>query len=142
MCFKQKPAILALLLLSTSALAENGGGTSSGSNVRAGLAYDLGLGATVQYKQYSFFVSDDAFAMDIRIRNFYTDNEAVYFYLDLGGFVEDKGRNDSAGVRLPAGVAFGIDKNLHAYIQAVPNIDFSGNEDFSINGAFGIRYQF
>ncbi|WP_196139235.1 hypothetical protein [Aliikangiella sp. G2MR2-5] len=119
----------------------------SKSSLKLGVAYDLDIGVSAQYKGYSFFVNGDAFAFDVRAQNFYNDNKSLHFYVDLGGFIEnydgnDTTRDDSAGVRAPIGMTFGIARDFQAYIQAVPNYDFSNEAGFDVDGAIGIRYRF
>jgi len=67
--------------------------------------------------------------------------------VDVGGFIKsyngnDSTRDDSVGIRAPVGLTFGLERNLEAYIQAVPSYDFSNNKGFNVDGAAGIRYRF
>ncbi|MBB5210484.1 hypothetical protein [Microbulbifer hydrolyticus] len=113
-----------------------------------GVAYDLGVGVTGQFRGTSVFVNSDALAVDVRIENFSNDLGTAHAYIDVGGFYEDGGNydyNDRAGVRLPVGLTFGIAPSLQAYIQAVPNFAFSDNESkegFGVDGALGVRLRF
>ncbi|WP_066964236.1 hypothetical protein [Microbulbifer sp. Q7] len=135
---------LALLVAACSmpALAKTNNG------VGLGVAYDLGLGVTAQFRGTSVFVNSDSLAVDMRIENFSNDLRTVHAYIDAGGFYEDGGNNadnDRAGVRLPLGLSFGIAPSLQAYIQAVPHFAFSDNESnegFGIDGALGVRLRF
>ena len=118
------------------------------SGVGLGLAYDLGVGVTAQFRGTSVFVNSDALAVDMRIQNFSNDLGTLHAYIDAGGFYEDGGRNsdnDKAGLRLPVGLTFGIAPSVEAYIQAVPNFAFSDNENkegFDVDGALGVRLRF
>ncbi|NVJ58800.1 MAG: hypothetical protein HWE27_00335 [Gammaproteobacteria bacterium] len=117
------------------------------SGFDAGIAYDMELGITAQYKGFTFFVSGDALAFDYRIENFYNRQKTVVFYIDGGAFIEEYNgnnpdRDDRVGLRLPLGIGFGLARDLEAYIQAVPSIDFSNDEDFDVDGALGVRYRF
>lgn len=116
-------------------------------NLSIGVAYDLDAGLTAQYKGYSFFLNGDAIAVDFRFQNFHNDRKTMHFYVDLGAFIDsydgnDSTRDDSVGVRAPLGMIFGLEKNLQAYIQAVPSYDFEENGGFDVDGAIGIRYRF
>lgn len=117
------------------------------SGFDAGIAYDMDLGVTAQYSRFSFFISGDALAVDYRIENFYNREKTLVLYIDGGAFIEEydgnnPDRDDRVGIRVPIGVGFGLAKDLEAYIQAVPSIDFSNDEDFEIDGAMGVRYRF
>lgn len=120
---------------------------SSRIGIDLGIAYDLGLGITAQYKGYTFFLNGDAVAVDVRVQNFYNDNKTLHLYIDVGGFVDsyngnDNARDDSVGIRAPIGLIFGLERDLETYIQAVPSYDFNDNRGFNIGGAAGIRYRF
>ena len=134
--------VLLLAACSAPALAKSNNG------VGLGLAYDLGVGVTAQFRGTSVFVNSDALALDMRIQNFSNDLGTAHVYIDAGGFYEDGGSNsdnDKAGVRLPVGLTFGIAPSLQAYIQAVPNFAFSDNENidgFGVDGALGVRLRF
>lgn len=136
----------ALLLLAAVFSAPTSANGNSG--VGLGLAYDLGVGVTAQFRGTSFFVNSDAVAVDMRIENMSNDLGTVHAYIDVGGFYEDGGNdsdNDKAGVRLPVGLTFGIAPSVQAYIQAVPNFAFSDNENkegFGVDGALGVRLRF
>jgi len=147
MLLKQILITLTLLLLSCNSFAEEKSNTSSRIGIDLGIAYDLDLGVSAQYKGYTFFVNGDSAALDVRVQNFNNDRKTVHFYVDLGGFVKnyngnDSTQDDSAGIRAPIGMTFGLERNLEAYIQAVPSYDFSNDKGFSIDGAVGIRYRF
>ncbi|WP_144394526.1 hypothetical protein [Pleionea sediminis] len=141
--------ITLIALLSMIALTSQVSAKSSRAGVDLGIAYDLDLGATLQFSQYTMFINGDAFAFDVRLENFYNSRKSLLLYIDFGAFYEDRAlRNktvdDRVGVRLPVGLSFSLDRNLEAFIQAVPNYDFNDdNEDnFDIDGAIGIRYRF
>jgi hypothetical protein len=144
MRFKQMLLALTLFLFSINAFSAQKNTTSSQVGVDLGIGFDLGVGVTAQYKAYSFFLSGDGLAVDYRLDNFYNHRKTVHFYIDLGGFVENHGQNkdDGAGIRLPVGMTFGIERNLEVYLQAVPHFDFSNDEGFGVDGAAGIRYRF
>ncbi len=130
---------LIILLASSSAFAE--------SKLNLGVAYDLDTGITAQYRGYSFFLNDDAAAIDYRLENFSNTRKSLHFYIDIGGFIQNDQSNndnsdDSVGIRTPIGMTFGFAKNFHAYIQAVPNYDFNNDRGFDVDGAIGVRYQF
>ena len=124
---------------------------NSNSDFGIGVAYDLGIGVTAQYRGTSFFVSDDALAVDVRMHNFRNGRGSLQAYIDAGGFYEDAGTNnngvdnDVVGLRVPVGLTFGLAPNLEGYIQAVPNLAFSDNENkdgFGVDGAAGLRLRF
>jgi len=136
---------LMILITSCSALADNKRHSRIGIDV--GVAYDLDLGITAQHKGYTLFFNGDAVAFDVRVQNFYNDRKSLHLYVDMGGFVESYGGNnnskdDRAGIRMPVGLTFGLERNLEAYVQAVPNFDFSNDAEFDIDAALGIRYRF
>ena len=138
---------LTLFLLTCNAFAAKKSSSNSRVGIDLGIAYDLDFGITAQYKSYTFFLNDDAFAVDFRVQNFYNDRKTLHFYIDVGGFVEnydgnDSTRDDSVGVRAPVGFIFGVERNIEAYIQAVPFYDFNNDKGFGVDGALGIRYRF
>lgn len=141
---KLNKCALALLVATCSASTL----AKSNNGVGLGLAYDLGVGVTAQVRGTSIFVNSDAVAVDLRVQHFSNDLGTLHAYIDAGGFYEDGGTNsdnDTAGVRLPVGLTFGIAPSLQAYIQAVPNFAFSDNEDkegFGVDGALGVRLRF
>lgn len=147
MRLKQIFIFMVLFMVSDIALAKDTGKSSSKTNIRVGIGYDLDIGLTAQYKGYSLFVSNDGFAMDVRYQNFHNDKKTMHLYFDFGGFLEnyhgnDSNRDDRVGIRAPIGMTFGMAKNLQAYIQAVPNYDFNNDQGFGVDGAIGIRYRF
>ena len=86
-------------------------------------------------------------ALDVRIQNFHNGRRTVHLYVDMGFFIADrtlnkKNKDDRAGVRLPIGLTFGLERNIEAFIQAVPSYDFNNDNSFNVDGAFGIRYRF
>jgi len=136
-----------VIIFSSNVFAASKNNSNSRIGIDLGIAFDLDLGITAQYKAYSFFINDDALAIDVRVQNFYNDRKTLHFYIDVGGFVEnyngnDATRDDSVGVRAPVGFTLGIERNLEAYIQAVPFYDFNNNEGFGVDGALGVRYRF
>jgi hypothetical protein len=141
---KLKHLIISLVIL----FSQQGFAASNNSSkvgIDLGIAYDLDLGISAQYKQYTFFVNSDALAVDMRFQNFHNDSKSLHFYIDGGLFFEDHGNNtrdDSVGIRVPVGFTFGIERNIEVFVQAVPSFDFSDNDDFSIDGAAGVRYRF
>jgi len=144
---KQILITLTILLLTCNAFAAKKGSSNSRVGIDLGIAFDLGLGITAQYKGYTFFINDDALAIDVRVQNFYNDRKTLHFYVDVGGFVEsyngnDTTRDDSVGIRAPVGFVFGVERNIEAYIQAIPFYDFSNSKGFGVDGAIGIRYRF
>ncbi|WGL17203.1 hypothetical protein PVT68_02620 [Microbulbifer bruguierae] len=136
----------ALPLLATVFSAPSLAYSNSGFGI--GVAYDLGAGATAQFRGTSIFVNSDALAVDMRLQNLSNDLGTLHAYIDVGGFYEDAGRddyNDRAGIRLPVGLTFRIAPSVQAYIQAVPNFAFSDNdrkEGFEVDGALGLRLRF
>lgn len=139
-------------LIILTALLALGSQNLSANNNRAGfdlgVAYDLDeIGITAQFSRYSLFFDGDSAAFDVRVQNFYNDRKTLHFYIDIGAFIIDRGNNngfveDSVGIRAPVGMMFGLERNLEAYIQAVPSYDFENDGDFDVNGALGIRYRF
>ena len=141
MKFLLKAAVLTAILFSAPALM------AKKSGFDAGIAYDMELGITAQNKGFTFFVSGDAFAVDYRLENFYNRGKSLVLYIDGGAFIEqykgnDPDRDDRVGIRLPIGIGFGLARDLEGYIQAVPSLDFSNDEDFDVDGALGVRYRF
>lgn len=144
---KSKWISVAVLAAAISAPAH----ANNSSEFGIGVAYDLGVGVTAQYRGTSFFVSNDALAVDVRLHNFRNGRGGLHAYIDAGGFFEDGGTsrdgidNDAVGLRLPVGLTFGLAPNLEGYIQAVPNIAFSDNDNrdgFGVDGAAGLRLRF
>ncbi len=120
-------------LISSTAMAQNN------NNVQAGIGYDLGLGLTAKYNQYSFFLGGDGFAADMRIQNFTNSNKSLHFYVDAGLFATT---NSGGGVRVPLGMTLYVAKDIQAYVQAVPNVDFGDGTSFNVDGAAGLRFKF
>ena len=121
--------------------------TSPRIGIDLGGAYDLDLGLNAQYQGYTFFLNGDAAAVDVWVQSFKNDSKTLHMYVDVGGFVEsyngnDTTRDDRVGIRAPIGMTFGLDRNIEAYIQAVPSYDFNNNNGFNVDGALGIRYRF
>jgi hypothetical protein len=120
---------------------------SSSVSLDVGAAVDYGLGLTAKYGRYSLFVGGDGAAFDVRMKNFSRNNHSYYFYIDLGAFIEDHdGRNvdkdDRIGLRVPFGIHFGIEKDIYAYAQLAPAIDFNNDTDFDVEAALGVRFRF
>jgi hypothetical protein len=120
---------------------------SSQPTFDVGAGVDYGLGLTAKYGRYSLFVGGDGAAFDVRMKNIKRDNQNYYFYIDLGAFIEDHdGRNadkdDRIGLRVPFGIHFGIEKDIYAYAQLAPAIDFNNDTDFDVEAALGIRFRF
>lgn len=132
------------LLIATAITAFSASAAAQNNNtIKAGVGYDLGLGLTAQYNGYSFFLGGDGFAADMRIQNFTNSDKSLNFYVDAGLFVADRGElNDSAGIRAPIGLTLGVARDLQAYVQAVPNIDFGNDAGFGVDGSVGIRFKF
>lgn len=138
-----KKLLIGLCLI--SALATHS--VEAKGNIDLGIAYDLDVGVTAQFSRYSLFLNGDAAAFDVRLQNFYNDSKSLILYIDAGAFFEDREANndvieDRVGIRLPLGLQFGLDKNLYAYVQAVPHYDFNNDNDFDVDGAIGLRYRF
>ena len=113
MQLKQIFITLTLLLLSSNTFAEQKSNSSSRIGVDLGIAYDLDLGVSAQYKGYTFFLNGDSAALDVRVQNFYNDSKTLHFYVDLGGFIKsyngnDSTQDDSAGIRAPIGMTFSL----------------------------------
>ncbi len=142
MVTKKVLLIVSLLLATLSANAK-----TSRAGFDLGIAYDLDLGASLQFNQFTIFANSDAVALDVRLQNFYNDRKTINVYIDLGGFYEqyngnNADRDDRAGIRLPIGLSFGLNRNLEGFIQAVPSIDFGNDNKSDVDGALGIRYRF
>lgn len=136
--------LIVMLIPFNAAIAAGGhkGRGNSRIGLDIGVAYDMDLGVTAQIKRYTLFFNGDAFAFDIRMQNFYNNRKTLHLYIDAGGFVDPNNGNkdnDRAGLRLPIGLDFGLERNLEVFIQAVPFIDFSNDANFDVDAALGIR---
>lgn len=143
MFLKQKLILLAISIMAGSAVAEKPSEAAPGSDTRSLYpAPELYTGIRMQYRHYSFFVKGDAFAVDVRVQNFYNGRRVTPSYFNLGGYIEHSRDHDLLGTPVPIGVVIGMDKNFQAYIQAEPNFDLNDDKDIKAGGAVGIRFQF
>lgn len=136
-----------LMALALFLSAQVGSSNQSQTSMDVGAAVDYGLGLTAKYGRYSLFVGGDGAAFDVRVKNFTRSNESYYFYIDVGAYIEDYDGNnpdkdDRAGVRVPFGIHFGIEKDIYAYAQLAPSIDVNNDTDFDVEAALGIRFRF
>jgi len=65
-------------------------------------------------------------------------------YYGIGARVLDEdGRDTKAGIRIPIGLDYLIDKlPLSLFVELVPRLDLTPDTDFELDAALGIRYRF
>lgn len=134
-----KPIALGLLLalgLTTQALAQEK------TSISAGLAVDQQLSAVLEIDdQYRFTLGNDGTAFDYLFQHGTFDNPdvPVDWYVGAGGWAE---WDDDYGVRLPIGLDWEITKQITAYGQVHPELNFHGGPELQLGGALGVTYSF
>ncbi|WP_413113313.1 hypothetical protein [Thaumasiovibrio sp. DFM-14] len=115
----------------------------SHASVKAGFAYDYGLGVTAQINSnLNLFVGNDGFTADYLFRQGHVDNVEgmpLNWYVGGGAFI---GWKDDFGVRLPLGLNLNFAPGWNGYGQISPGINLDNRVKLGIDAAVGVRYSF
>ena len=118
----------------------------SASDIDAGIAYDMGFGATVLInEQVNLMLGKKGIAADVHLQKGTFDADVPFtWYIAAGGYHK---WNDGFGARLPLGLNINFQnnqQNWNAYTQIAPSIGVDGDSDAKFDAQFslGIRYSF
>jgi hypothetical protein len=116
------------------------------SDIDAGIAYDMGFGATVLInEQVNLMLGNKGIAADFYLQKGTFDaNVPFTWYIAGGGYHK---WNDGFGARLPLGLNINFQnnqQNWNAYTQIAPSFGVDGDSEAKFDAQFslGIRYSF
>ncbi len=113
------------------------------ASIKAGFAYDYGLGGTLQIdNKINLFIGNDGVTADYLFKQGRFDDvegKPFAWYVGGGAFI---GWRDDFGVRLPLGVDLSFAQDWHLYGQVSPGLNLDDRIKLGIDAAVGIRYAF
>jgi len=134
-----KAVIFGLLcaLLSTAHAEEN-----ALKGMKLGFGFDRGFGVIATKGKFNGFLGNDGIAVDYLLKRETLELEIkgpVFWYVSGGGYIDWDG---DFGARLPVGAEWQFAKNLDAYAQVMPRLQFKDDFRFGLDFGMGVRYQF
>ena len=134
-----KRATLAILIILFSFTVN----ADESTDIKAGLAFDMGYGATVLINdKFSLMLGHDGIAADyVLMTGGFNPSIPFTWYIAGGSYGE---WDDGFGARLSLGIKLHIAQNWNAYTQLTPDIgfDYKNKLIFGSKFAIGFRYQF
>jgi hypothetical protein len=129
-----KKFLAPILLLSSFACFSNSG-------TAVGLAYDRGLGVSLDFSNVKITIGNDGMALDYAFKRGSFDPDTPLTWYISGGAYYDWHSYDEFGVRIPFGVNLYFAENWNLFAQAFPEIRL---DDFhlSIGASIGVAYRF